>query len=110
VPLHFTAFHPDYRMRDVPATPPQTLSRARTLALDAGLKHVYTGNVHDPAGQSTYCAGCGRLLVVRDGYEIGAWNLGTDGRCPACGHLLAGRFGAQPGEWGARRLPVTLLR
>ena len=110
VPLHFTAFHPDYRMRDVPATPLQTLSRARTLALDAGLEHVYTGNVHDPAGQSTYCAGCGRPLIVRDGYEIGAWNLGTDGRCPACGHLLAGRFGAQPGEWGARRLPVTLLR
>ncbi len=103
VPLHFSAFHPDFKMDDVPATPPATLARARSQALAAGLKHVYTGNVHDRAGQSTYCAACGELLIERDWYTLGAWKLDEHGRCAACGHALAGRFDAAPGTWGAKR-------
>jgi pyruvate formate lyase activating enzyme len=108
VPLHFTAFHPDFRMRDVPATPPATLTRAREIARRAGVRHAYTGNVHDPAGGSTWCHGCGELLIERDGYVLGAYRLTADGRCAACGTSCAGRFEAQPGTWGARRLPVRL--
>ncbi len=107
VPIHFTAFHPDFKMMDVPATPAATLVRARRQALAAGLKHVYTGNVHDAANQSTYCAGCGALLIERDWYQLGAWNL-QDGGCGGCGKKLAGRFdGGAPGDWGRRRLRVT---
>ncbi len=108
VPLHFTAFHPDYKMNDLPGTPPATLTRARRIGRAAGLAHVYTGNVHDRDGQSTFCAGCGELLIERDWYVLGQWNLGPDGRCKACGRALAGRFDARPGDWGARRLPVSL--
>jgi pyruvate formate lyase activating enzyme len=107
VPLHFTAFHPDYRMTDVPPTPPATLARARRQALAAGLRHVYVGNVHDVAGQSTSCAGCGALLIERDWYRLGAYRL-RGGACPDCGQALAGRFGDGPGTWGARRLRVTV--
>ncbi len=106
VPLHFTAFHPDFKMMDLPPTPASTLSRARTQALAAGLEHVYTGNVHDTAGQSTYCAGCGALLIERDGYQLGAWNL-SGGACIACKRPLAGRFAGRPGAWGPRRLRVV---
>ncbi len=107
VPQHFTAFHPDWKMRDRPHTPPSTLSRAREIALANGLRYVYTGNVHDRAGQSTYCHACGALLVERDWYELGAWNL-EDGRCASCGEACAGVFEARPGTWGSRRLPVRL--
>ena len=107
VPLHFTAFHPDWKMRDRPHTPAATLDRAREVALANGLHYVYTGNVHDRAGQSTYCHGCGALLVERDWYELGAWNL-TDGRCSACGERCAGVFEEQPGSWGSRRRPVRI--
>jgi len=107
VPLHFSAFHPDFKMRDVPPTPPATLTRAREQALAAGLAHVYTGNVSDAAGQSTYCAGCGALLVERDWYRIGAYRL-VDGACPDCGRRLAGRFAAHKGTWGQRRLPIRI--
>ena len=107
VPLHFTAFHPDWKMRDRPHTPSSTLGRAREIALANGLRYVYTGNVHDRAGQSTYCHACGALLVERDWYELGAWNL-EDGRCEACGEACAGVFEARPGTWGSRRLPVRL--
>jgi pyruvate formate lyase activating enzyme len=106
VPLHFTAFHPDYKMTDLPPTPPETLARARRQARAAGLKHVYTGNVHDVAGGSTYCAGCGSLLIERDWYVLGAYRL-VDGKCPDCGKALAGRFAGPPGKWGARRLRVA---
>jgi pyruvate formate lyase activating enzyme len=102
VPVHFTAFHPDFKMVDVPATPIATLARARKQALALGLRHVYTGNVHDKAGQSTYCAGCGAMVIERDGYNLGAWKL-QDGKCERCGKALAGRFDAAPGHWGARR-------
>ncbi|HWN68916.1 MAG TPA: AmmeMemoRadiSam system radical SAM enzyme [Haliangium sp.] len=108
VPLHFSAFHPDYRMTDIPHTPPATLIRARQQALAHGIKHVYTGNVHDAAGQSTYCAGCGALLIERDWYAIGEYRVTDRGACPDCGHALAGRFEARHGHWGPRRLPVVI--
>ena len=107
IPTHFTAFHPDWKLRDRPPTPPATLTRAREIALAEGLQHVYTGNVHDPAGQSTYCHACGALLIERDWYTLGAWNL-DDGRCSACGAPCAGVFEENPGTWGARRLPVRM--
>jgi pyruvate formate lyase activating enzyme len=106
VPLHFTAFHPDWKLRDRPHTPPETLARAREIALANGLHYVYTGNVHDREGQSTYCHACGALLIERDWYELGAWNL-EEGRC-ACGEPCAGVFESRPGTWGSRRLPVRL--
>jgi pyruvate formate lyase activating enzyme len=108
VPLHFTAFHPDYRMLDVPPTPPATLDRARRLALANGLRYVYTGNVHDRAGQSTWCHACGALLIERDWYELGTWGLTDDGRCGTCGTRVPGVFAGPPGRWGSRRLPVRL--
>lgn len=108
VPLHFTAFHPDWKMRDKAHTPPSTLRRAKRIARAAGLHHVYTGNVHDEAGQSTYCASCGSLLIGRDWYTITAWELAAGGRCPSCGEACPGLFEALPGQWGAKRAPVTI--
>ena len=107
VPWHFTAFHPDFKMLDKPRTPPATLARAREIARAKGLKYVYTGNVHDRMGGSTWCPACGALLIERDWYELGAYNLDGN-RCRACGGEIAGRFERQPGTWGARRLPVRL--
>jgi len=106
--LHFSAFHPDYRMRDIAATPPATLTRARGIARGNGLHHVYTGNVSDSAGQSTYCAGCGEMLIGRDWYKLGAWNLDAHASCRNCGTVCLGVFEAQAGTWGARRQPVSL--
>jgi len=108
VPLHFTAFHPDYKMMDVSPTPPGTLARARRIALGNGVRYAYTGNVHDSDGGSTYCHGCGARVIERDWYTLGAWRLTDDGRCRACGTQCAGRFDGPPGTWGARRLPVRL--
>ncbi|HEX9124658.1 MAG TPA: AmmeMemoRadiSam system radical SAM enzyme [Actinomycetota bacterium] len=108
VPMHFTAFHPDFKMLDRPSTPAPTLTRARTIALASGIRYAYTGNVHDVAGQSTSCHACGSLLIERDGYELGAWSLTVDGRCRTCGTPCAGVFGGEPGRWGARRRPVRL--
>ena len=110
VPVHFTAFHPDWKMLDRPPTPPSTLSRARQIALANGVRYAYTGNVHDPAGQTTRCHACDAVLIERDGYELGAWGLTPEGRCAACGAPCAGVFEAEPGGWGARRLPVRLAR
>jgi len=107
VPWHFTAFHPDFKMLDKPHTPPATLTRAREIARSKGLHYVYTGNVHDRDGGSTWCPGCGELLIERDWYELGEWNLGN-GRCRSCDYEIAGRFEKQRGAWGARRLPVRL--
>lgn len=106
VPLHFSAFHPDWRMMDSPATPLQTLRRARDIARRNGIHHCYTGNVHDPDGASTRCAACGALLIERDWYQLGVVRLGSDGRCPACGTVCAGVFDDQPGDWGRRRARV----
>ncbi len=108
VPMHFTAFHPDFKMRDVPPTPPATLSRARQIALDNGVRFAYTGNVHDASGGSTYCPSCGALLIGRDWYELTAWHLDGEGRCARCATPCPGRFEARPGSWGPRRLPVRL--
>jgi pyruvate formate lyase activating enzyme len=110
VPLHFSAFHPDFRMRDVPPTDPQTLSRARQVALDSGLRYVYTGNVHDRAGQATYCPGCGEVVVARDWYVIERYGLDDHGVCRRCGAPLPGVFDGPVGTWGARRLPVLIER
>jgi pyruvate formate lyase activating enzyme len=108
VPWHFTAFHPDYRMRDIDGTPAATLQRARAIAHDHGMRHVYTGNVRDLEGGTTFCAGCGERLIVRDGYEIVDWRLDSKGGCAHCGEPCAGVFEAEPGTWGARRRPVRL--
>jgi pyruvate formate lyase activating enzyme len=108
VPLHFSAFHPDFRMLDTPATPAETLRRAREIAREAGLHHVYTGNVHDPDGQSTFCSGCGKRLIERDWYVLGEWNLSDDGHCRFCGTRCPGVFEGPPGRWGAKRMPVRL--
>lgn len=108
VPLHFTAFHPDFRMLDRPPTPAATLSRARAIGLANGLRYVYTGNVNDPVGQSTWCHGCGELVIGRDGYAITGWSLTADGRCQGCGTACAGILEPEPGTWGPRRQPVRL--
>jgi len=108
VPIHFSAFHPDWRMLDRPPTPPAILARARQIARDNGLRYAYTGNVHDPDGDTTFCHRCGGPLIVRDWYEILAWHLTRDGCCERCGTRCAGVFEGAPGEWGARRQSVSL--
>jgi pyruvate formate lyase activating enzyme len=100
VPVHFTAFHPDYKMLDVPPTPGATLRRARDIALANGLQFVYTGNVHDPEGGTTFCPGCGRPVVVRDWYDIGSYRLDERGMCLACGALVPGVYDGRAGHWG----------
>jgi pyruvate formate lyase activating enzyme len=107
VPLHFSAFHPDYKMVDIPATPVATLRRARAIAMRAGLRYVYTGNVHDREGDTTHCPGCGAAVVERDWYEILASKLDRD-RCAACGTSIAGRFGDTIGSFGRRRMRVVV--
>jgi pyruvate formate lyase activating enzyme len=108
VPIHFTAFHPDYKMLDKRPTPPATLSRARRIAIANGLRYAYTGNVHDEEGGTTSCHACGAALIGRDWYTLTRWNLTDDGRCRSCGTPCAGRFAGPPGKWGARRVPVRL--
>jgi pyruvate formate lyase activating enzyme len=108
VPLHFTAFHPDFKMLDVPRTPPETLRRARKIAQEHGLRYVYTGNVHDPEGQTTYCPNCGSPVVVRDWHVMKTYGLDDIGRCRGCGWQLPGVFDGPVGTWGARRLPVLI--
>jgi pyruvate formate lyase activating enzyme len=110
IPLHFTAFHPDWKMMDVPATPPKTLSRARDIAVRNGLRYVYTGNVHDIVGGSTLCHECGATLIARDWYILTDYSLTDDGRCSKCGATCAGVFDGPPGRWGARRLPIQIGR
>ena len=108
VPMHFSAFHPDWKMNDVPATPASTLTRARRIAIENGVRYAYTGNVHDKAGDSTYCHQCGQLLIGRDWYELSDWNLVNGGHCSQCNAKLAGVFEDKAGDWGSRRLPVRL--
>jgi pyruvate formate lyase activating enzyme len=109
VPLHFTAFHPDFKMMDVPHTPADTLRRARRIGLDHGLRYVYTGNVHDPDGQTTACPSCGVAAVVRDWYVIEEYRLDDRGACRSCGARLPGVYDGPVGRWGSRRLPVRIL-
>jgi pyruvate formate lyase activating enzyme len=108
VPLHFTAFHPDFRMLDRPPTPPATLRRAREIAIKNSVRHAYVGNVHDESSDSTYCHECGHVLIGRDWYQLNGWHLTPNGCCEQCGTLCAGVFEAIPGTWGPRRLPVRL--
>ena len=108
VPLHFTAFHPDFKMREVPATPPATLERARRQAMEAGLRYVYTGNVHHMEGDTTSCHACHAPLIIRDWYEVREYRVTPDGRCPRCAEKVAGHFDPGPGSWGRRRQPVVM--
>ena len=108
VPLHFSAFHSDWKMRDVPGTPAATLAFARGIAKSAGLHHVYTGNVQDEVGQSTYCHTCGTCIIGRDWYEITSWALDESGCCRSCGAQCAGVFEEKHGSWGAQRMPIEL--
>jgi len=109
VPLHFTAFHPAFRLRDRPPTPAATLRRARAIALRNGLLFVYTGNVRDREGSTTFCPGCGAALVCRDGYDLVTWRL-SEGACSRCGAHVSGIFESEPGGWGGHRLPIRVAR
>jgi len=108
IPLHLTAFHPDHKMPDIPATPPATLLRARNIAIEQGLHYVYTGNVHNIEGDTTFCANCHSPLIVRDWYQIKQYRLDKDGCCPDCAAALAGRFDENAGDFGARRIPIEI--
>ena len=108
VPWHFSAFHPDWKMREVPPTPFATLQRARRIAMQHGLRYVYTGNVRDLEGGGTHCHGCQAPIIGRDGYSLTQWGLDADGRCQVCGTRCAGHFAAGPGQWGSRRARVQL--
>jgi len=108
IPMHFSAFHPDWKMMDIEPTPPATLFRARKIALANGIRYAYTGNVHDSNGGSTWCHKCGNLLIERDWYQLGRWQLTDQGLCQSCGTSCAGMFESTPGDWGPRRLPIKL--
>jgi len=110
VPMHFTAFHPDWRMLDVPPTSAHALARARAIAIRNGVRYAYTGNVHDWEGGTTFCHGCGKAVIARDWYVLRGWGLTDDGRCEDCGTPCAGVFAGPPGDWGGRRLPVRIGR
>jgi pyruvate formate lyase activating enzyme len=110
VPLHFTAFHPDFKMMNVPRTPPETLRRSREIARRAGLHFVYTGNVHDVEGDTTYCPGCGEALIARDWHDILEYRLTARGECSRCQAIIPGHYEATPGAWGRRRVPVAINR
>jgi len=107
-PMHFTAFHPDWKLREIPPTPLATLTRARAIARRVGMRYAYTGNVRDAAGGSTWCHACGALLIERDWYRLRAWGLTPEGKCASCGTTCAGHFETAPGTWGARCLPVRM--
>ncbi|MGZ5051367.1 MAG: AmmeMemoRadiSam system radical SAM enzyme [Methylobacter sp.] len=108
VPIHFTAFHPDWKMRDKPSTPLSSLSLARQIALKNGIRYAYVGNVHDKAEQSTYCHNCKNLLIGRDWHQLSEWNLDESGHCRFCGERCAGVFNPAPGTWGGRRRAVFM--
>ena len=107
-PIHFTAFHPAWKMSDERPTPSATLAESRRIALRSGLRYVYTGNVSDEEGGSTYCHGCGRRLIGRDWFQLTEWNLDGKGACRFCGAPCAGVFEGGPGPWGARCVPVSM--
>ena len=108
VPMHFSAFHPDYRMLDKPRTPFHTLAMARRIARKNGVRYAYTGNVHDFGRQSTYCHECGERTIGRDWYELSDWNLDDSGHCLSCGTATAGVFDGKPGTWGRKRLAINM--
>ncbi len=108
VPLHFSAYRPAHKMTQPERTPLETLIRARRIAMDQGLHHVYTGNVHWPEGGTTHCAHCGSTLIERDQYTLKRYRLDAQGQCPDCGHALAGRFAATHGGFGNQRIPIRV--
>ena len=108
VPIHFSAFHPDWKMQDVPPTPPPTLARARAISREVGLHYVYTGNVHDTEGGTTYCPSCQEELIVRDWYDIFNYRISSEGECIRCGTSIAGHFGEFREPFGARRIPIRM--
>jgi pyruvate formate lyase activating enzyme len=108
VPMHFSAFHPDWKMMEHKATPPETLLRARQIAMKSGVRYAYVGNIHNAEGDSTYCHECKKLLIGRDWYVLSEWNLTDDGRCKFCEAQCAGVFDGPAGTWGAKRMPVRL--
>ncbi|MEO5345447.1 MAG: AmmeMemoRadiSam system radical SAM enzyme [Magnetococcus sp. YQC-9] len=108
VPMHFTAFHPDWQMREIPRTPVGTLLRAQSIALRNGVRHAFIGNVNDWRGGSSWCPGCGQLLIERQGYQLGRWALSAEGCCQGCGLRIPGRFDPAPGSWGARRAALKV--
>ena len=105
VPLHFTAFHPDFRMQDRGPTPPATLLKAREIAMKAGIKYVYTGNINHKETQTTYCHACRKLVIERDWYNIGKYKL-KGNACQHCGETIPGRFDKLDGVWGRKRMPI----
>jgi pyruvate formate lyase activating enzyme len=108
VPMHFTAFHPDWKMMDLPRTPADTLLRARAIALKNGIRHAYIGNVRHLEGSSTYCHACGNMLIGREGYRLSTWTLSGSGVCNECQTPLPGVFDGPPGDWGPKRQPVRI--
>jgi len=109
VPIHFSAFHPDWKMLDKPRTPAATLQRARRIAMEAGIRFAYTGNVHDRQGDATTCPSCGTAVIERDWYRLLNWRLDAEGRCRTCSTLIPGVFEEQPGSWGSRRQPLRIV-
>ncbi len=89
VPIHFTGFHPDYKLLNLPPTPISTLERAREIAMSKGIHYAYVGNVPDHAGNSTYCPSCGKMVIKRSGFFI-TENHVKNGRCEYCGYSIAG--------------------
>ena len=108
VPLHFTAFHPDYKMVTIAATPVSKLVEARKIAQAAGLKYVYTGNVYHQEGDTTFCPSCHESLIKRDWYDITQYHITDNGRCSYCNTAIAGRFDDFAGAFGRRRIPVVI--
>jgi pyruvate formate lyase activating enzyme len=108
VPMHFSAFHPDWKMLDTPPTPLASLLLARDIALKNGVRYAYIGNAHHKAADSTYCHACGELLIGRDWYQLSEWRLDSHGACLACGTVCAGHFAEKPGTWGAKRMAVRI--
>lgn len=108
VPMHFTVFHPDWKMMDKPHTPHQTVRRARQIALENGVHYAYVGNMHDELADSTWCHHCGALLIGRDWYQLSDWKLDTDGACLSCGTICPGVFEVHPGSWGPKRQRVVM--
>ena len=108
VPLHFTAFHPDFKMTDLPPTPASTLTRSRAIAMEEGLHYVYTGNVHDREGGTTQCPACSAALIVRDWHEVLQYGVTDDGACPHCATPIAGRFEKYARRRGRARIPVRI--
>jgi pyruvate formate lyase activating enzyme len=108
VPLHFTAFHPDWKMMDKSPTPPATLTRAREIALGNGARYAYTGNVRDSSGSTTFCHGCREPVIERNRYAITGWRLDGQGRCNSCQTQLPGVFSGAPGHWGNNRVSLRM--